>query len=439
MQRHRGGGEGVIDRDRRRAFGIEIFEVSTRRAGNAHRGNAAICVNIVALGRLHSRRAGCGTVCKVDDHTVAQRHRKRALRWVIQACRVDEGFILQRRHVVQRHRGGVAVVHHVGAQADTVKAEARKAAIGHWINAGHSRNDACRSLHVVVIRAACHGQVTVQGAAGNRHCLLNTTHGDVELQIVYGRMVNAETEGNGIAFNDIANNQAALSIDLINGDGGGFERHGMILRGRCCISGRIGDRYRRVYVLVCHQISCDYRNAVNQVARRAGYQPSDFMTVNLQGHRVANLGVATDRAGNGSVVLACFAGVDDVITNRVDRNRCNRLRIHRQNNRIRGGGRYAAGCIAGGNADIDAGVGQQVCRVDRHAEHKPGFALRHGGGIGGAVGGQRHRVAHLDVSPDRAGNGRHQFGGLGGVYDVVAQNRIDGDGGRNGFCRCRTG
>ena len=342
--------------------------------------------------------------------------------------------------------GDVAVVHHIGAEAGARETEARNVAVDHGIHTGNDGRYRRSSLHIVLIRTACHGQVAVQGAAGDGHCLRNTTHRDVEFQVTLRRVINTEAEGDGIALDNIAGKQIALRIDMTDRDGGSFKRHPTIDRCACRIAGGIGGCYGGMNIFVGHQVACQDILAVDQCSFRAGHHACGVgIAMNRERHGVSHLGVAADRAGDGGIGLAVLGSVDDVVaSDGVDGDAGGNVDVNGDGGigGCRGAGR--SGHVGGGDAGFDGVVGDQVAGIDVHAvDQRAAFTGRDRRRVGVAVDQQGDNVSDLDVTAHGAGNRGGGLGRLGDVDDVVAGNGADGDVGsdvgRNQWQRLQVG
>ena len=114
--------------------------------------------------------------------------------------------------------GDVAVIHHVGGGGGACDRQVFIVAVGRRADAVDRAGDGCDALQVVVIGAAVNRHVGVQGAGGNGHGLVNAANGDVERQVGLRRMVNAEAEGQLVAFDYIAGHGIALCIEVRDAD-----------------------------------------------------------------------------------------------------------------------------------------------------------------------------------------------------------------------------
>ena len=209
---HRGGVVHVADVGRRcRSDHAGGFEVAAgdRRDGGRHRCRVDVDVSTVGVDRERAvaSRVECDRACAFFSGNL-HRGRGRALRCVGQVHIEGDHAAAVLRDVGGRDAGlgDIAVVHNIGAEVGAGECEDRETAIGHGIHTIHCGKHMRGALHIVVVRAACDGQVAVRCPAGNRHRLRDSVNRDVELQIALRRMIDAEAEGDAIAFDNIAGN-----------------------------------------------------------------------------------------------------------------------------------------------------------------------------------------------------------------------------------------
>ena len=159
-QVHRGRIDRVVDRHRRRVSRVQRFIIATGRAGDRDAVALVIDIGIVALHRERRRGARGMAIEDRDRRAVAQgQHEVAALRRMVHAGRDRRrADALVHRHIVQRHRGRVAVV------------------------GDHERYRRCRGIPVTIgygVREICRtaGFIDVIGLSNE---LIGTVSGDLE-------------------------------------------------------------------------------------------------------------------------------------------------------------------------------------------------------------------------------------------------------------------
>ena len=178
----------------------KVFKV-TASGGKNRDGRQGSALEAFSRNR---HRAGQGLICNGDCFAIGQINCHGPLR------STGQGYGIGNRCTFcndllpcQGRRGDVTVVHNGGRGTGTNDAQIFVVAIGRRTNAVDRSGDGGCTLQVVFVRTAANRDVGKQTACCNRDRLRNAANRDVECECRLRRIVNAEAEGELVAFDHI--------------------------------------------------------------------------------------------------------------------------------------------------------------------------------------------------------------------------------------------
>ena len=201
----RGGGGGALDRG-----GLKVAAVDGRHSGGhglaIHVGIGVGGGNEQAAGAAGVERHGVGRLAHLDGHAGFALRSVRGLEIERYA-----GSVLSDVGGTDGDAGDIAIIDHVRRGAGAGQAEGFEVAAG---GAGDGGGNGAGALDVVLVGTGGSGQVGVGITGLDDDWALRGLQGQVALRGV----ADAEAEGHGVAFDDIAGDDVARAIDPADAD-----------------------------------------------------------------------------------------------------------------------------------------------------------------------------------------------------------------------------
>ena len=182
---------------------IDILRRRVNRRAHVHRHRAAWLAGQRVAGGIHGQHHVLRTAFfghrvdrAVDRAAFALRHRKQ----------------LELRHIV--------VIYHDGAGTGTAEVQLFVIAIGRRTDVVDRSRNGAAALDQEVVHAGVNRDVGVQSTGGNRHGLDNAANSDIEYQIGLRHVIDAEAEGERVAFDHMADVAFTFAIEHADADFG---------------------------------------------------------------------------------------------------------------------------------------------------------------------------------------------------------------------------